>query len=120
MFLGFEGFSGSDERRERKSDFENSEEDRKTRIGNLKRKAIKASKKLRRSLHKRGSLQKRKTKSSDEEISAAIEDVRNAEELQVVDAFRQALIADDLLPERHDDYHMLLRCSSFPSICAYE
>ncbi|XP_021601071.2 phosphatidylinositol/phosphatidylcholine transfer protein SFH6 [Manihot esculenta] len=105
----FEGFSGSDERRERKSDFENSEEDRKTRIGNLKRKAIKASKKLRRSLHKRGSLQKRKTKSSDEEISAAIEDVRNAEELQVVDAFRQALIADDLLPERHDDYHMLLR-----------
>ncbi|OAY50686.1 phosphatidylinositol/phosphatidylcholine transfer protein SFH8 isoform X2 [Manihot esculenta] len=98
----FEGFSGNDERRERKSDFENSEDDRKTRIGNLKRKAMKASKKIRRSLHKR------KSKCS-EEISAAIEDVRDVEELQAVDAFRQALYADDLLPARHDDYHMLLR-----------
>ncbi|KAJ9186546.1 hypothetical protein P3X46_002105 [Hevea brasiliensis] len=99
----FEGFSGHDERRERKSDFENSEDDRKTRIGNLKRKAMKASKKIRRSLHKR------KSKSSGEGITAAIEDVRDVEELRAVDAFRQALIADDLLPSRHDDYHMLLR-----------
>ncbi|XP_015575097.2 phosphatidylinositol/phosphatidylcholine transfer protein SFH6 isoform X2 [Ricinus communis] len=99
----FEGSSGNDERRERKSDFENSEEDRKTRIGNLKKKAMKASKRFRRSLHKR------KSKNSGEGISAAIEDVRDVEELQVVDAFRQALIGDDLLPSRHDDYHMLLR-----------
>ncbi|KDP38545.1 hypothetical protein JCGZ_04470 [Jatropha curcas] len=99
----FEGTSGSDERRERKSDFEISEEDRKTRNWNLKKKAMKASKKIRRSLHKK------RSKSSGEGISAAIEDVRDVGELQVVDAFRQALIANDLLPAKHDDYHMLLR-----------
>ncbi|XP_050215155.1 phosphatidylinositol/phosphatidylcholine transfer protein SFH8-like isoform X2 [Mercurialis annua] len=98
----FEGSSGNDEKRERKSDFENSEEDRRTRIGSLKKKAMKASKKIRRSLHKR------KSKSNREGI-AAIEDVRDVEEQQVVDAFRQALIGDELLPSRHDDYHMLLR-----------
>ncbi|XP_065881822.1 phosphatidylinositol/phosphatidylcholine transfer protein SFH8-like [Euphorbia lathyris] len=97
----FEGYA-HEERRERKSDFDISEEDRKTKIGNLKKKAMKASKRIRRSLHKR------KSKSSRMGISA-IEDVRDVEELQVVDAFRQALIGEDLLPSKHDDYHMLLR-----------
>jgi hypothetical protein len=36
----FEGFSGSDEKRERRSDFENSEDERRTRIGSLKRKHL--------------------------------------------------------------------------------
>ncbi|WCJ35222.1 Phosphatidylinositol/phosphatidylcholine transfer protein SFH8 [Euphorbia peplus] len=98
----FEG-SRNEEGRERKSDFDNSEEDRRTKIGSLKKKAMRASKRFRRSLHKR------KSKSSGMGISAAIEDVRDVEELQVVDSFRQALIGEDLLPSRHDDYHMLLR-----------
>lgn len=103
--VGFEGFSGNDERRERKSDFENSEDDRRTRIGSLKKKAINASSKFRHSLRKKSS--RRKTPSRSNSVS--IEDVRDVKELQAVDAFRQALMSDNLLPSRHDDYHMLLR-----------
>lgn len=98
---GFEGFSGHDERKERKSDFENSEDDKRTRIGSLKKKAINASSKF------RHSLKKKRRKSSLRSVS--IEDVRDADELMAVDAFRQALILDELLPPRYDDYHMLLR-----------
>lgn len=104
---GFEGFSGSDERRERKSDFENSEDERRTRIGSLKKKAINASTKFKHSLKKKSS----RRKSDGRVSSVSIEDVRDVEELQAVDEFRQALIMDELLPERHDDYHMLLRYS---------
>uniref|UniRef100_A0A6N2LEZ2 CRAL-TRIO domain-containing protein n=1 Tax=Salix viminalis TaxID=40686 RepID=A0A6N2LEZ2_SALVM len=101
---GFEGFSSNDEKRERKSDFDNSEEDRKTRIGSLKKKAIKASSKFRRSLKK----SKKKCGGSGG-VSAAIADVRDVEELRLVDSFKQSLMTEDLLPLRHDDYHMLLR-----------
>ncbi|XP_044507996.1 phosphatidylinositol/phosphatidylcholine transfer protein SFH8-like isoform X2 [Mangifera indica] len=101
----FEGFSGSDERRERKSDFENSEDERRSRIGSLKKKALNASSKFRHSLKKKSS----RRKSDGRVSSVSIEDVRDVEELQAVDAFRQSLILDELLPERHDDYHMMLR-----------
>ncbi|CAK8576585.1 unnamed protein product [Lathyrus sativus] len=101
----FEGFSGSDEKRERRSDFENSEDERRTRMGSLKKKALHASSKLKHSLKKKGG----RTKSDGRVSSVSIEDIRDVEELQAVDAFRQSLILDELLPQKHDDYHMMLR-----------
>jgi hypothetical protein len=108
-FSGFEGFSGSDEKRERRSDFENSEDERRTRIGSLKKKALSASTKFKHSLRKKSG----RRKSDGRVSSVSIEDVRDVEELQAVDAFRQSLIMDELLPEAFDDYHMMLRCSFF-------
>ncbi|GAB2223627.1 hypothetical protein Droror1_Dr00017768 [Drosera rotundifolia] len=90
-------------KKERKSDFETSEDEKKTKMRNLKKKAINASTKLRRSFKKKGK------KKDDGCASVPIEDVRDAKELQAVELFRQALIVDDLLPTRHDDYHTLLR-----------
>ncbi|KAK9113066.1 hypothetical protein Scep_020585 [Stephania cephalantha] len=101
----FEGFTSHDERKERKSDFETSEDERRTRIGSLKKKAINASTKFRHSLKKKSSRRKLENRVS----SVSIEDVRDVEELQAVESFRQALILDELLPTRHDDYHMMLR-----------
>ncbi|KAG2655801.1 hypothetical protein PVAP13_1KG038400 [Panicum virgatum] len=99
----FEGCSSHDERRDHKSDFEISEDEKKTRIGSLKKKAIDASTKI------RHSLKKTKRKSGSRVLSVSIEDVRDLEELRAVEAFRQALVLDELLPARHDDYHMMLR-----------
>ncbi|XP_074275419.1 phosphatidylinositol/phosphatidylcholine transfer protein SFH8-like [Silene latifolia] len=101
----FEGFSGHDERRERKSDFENSEDERRSKNWSLKKKAINASTKLKHSLKKKSS----RRKSDGRVSSVSIEDIRDVEELQAVDSFRQALILDELLPDKHDDYHMMLR-----------
>lgn len=97
--------SGHDEIRERRSDFENSEDERRrSKIGNLKKKAISASNKFTHSLKKRG---KRKIDYRVPPVS--IEDVRDAKEESAVLEFRQALLDRDLLPPRHDDYHTLLR-----------
>ncbi|KAL3843436.1 hypothetical protein ACJIZ3_000839 [Penstemon smallii] len=101
----FEGSSGNDERRERKSDFENSEDERRTRIGSLKKKALNASSKFKHSLKKKSN----RRKSDGRVSSVSIEDIRDAEELQAVESFRQALILDELLPEKYDDYHTMLR-----------
>ncbi|PSS06048.1 Phosphatidylinositol/phosphatidylcholine transfer protein [Actinidia chinensis var. chinensis] len=80
-------------------DIENSEDERKTRMGSLKKAAIST---FRYSLTRKG-------RRSSRVMSVEIEDVHDAEELQTVDAFRQSLILEELLPSKHDDYHMMLR-----------
>ncbi|XVF70981.1 hypothetical protein PTKIN_Ptkin11bG0205700 [Pterospermum kingtungense] len=102
---GMEEIGANDESRDRRSDFDNSEDERRrSKIGNLKKKAINASNKFTHSLKKRG-----KRKIDYRVPSVSIEDVRDAKEESDVHELRQKLIQKDLLPPRHDDYHTLLR-----------
>lgn len=79
------------------------EDERKTRLGSIKKAAINASTKFRNSLTKRG------RRNSRVMSVLVLEDEHDAEELKAVDAFRQALILEELLPAKHDDYHLMLR-----------
>ncbi|CAL0310966.1 unnamed protein product [Lupinus luteus] len=103
---GFEGqCSKYDEIRERRSDVENSEDERRRfKIGTLKKKAMNASSKLTHSLKKRG-----KKKIDCRVPAVSIEDVRDASEEIAVYELREKLIERGSLPPRHDDYHTLLR-----------
>ncbi|KAK9057157.1 hypothetical protein SSX86_024524 [Deinandra increscens subsp. villosa] len=102
---GFEGVEAFDEIRERRLDLDISEDERRrSKIGALRKKAINASNKFTHSLKKRG-----KRKVDYRFPSVSIEDVRDASEERAVHELRQKLIDKDLLPERHDDYHTLLR-----------
>ncbi|KAK4491821.1 hypothetical protein RD792_002597, partial [Penstemon davidsonii] len=94
-----------DEARDRKSDYENSEDERRrSKIGALRKKAINASNKFTHSLKKRG-----KRKVDFRVPSISIEDVRDAREESAVCDLREKLLDRNLLPIRHDDYHTLLR-----------
>ncbi|XP_045823931.1 phosphatidylinositol/phosphatidylcholine transfer protein SFH13-like [Trifolium pratense] len=105
---GFEGQCSNDEIRERRSDVEYSEDDRRqySKIGTLRKKAMNASSKFTHSLRKRG---KRKIDYRVPIPSVSIEDVRDAREESAVHELRQRLIERGCLPPRHDDYHTLLR-----------
>ncbi|KAJ8572255.1 hypothetical protein K7X08_008766 [Anisodus acutangulus] len=79
------------------------EDERKTRLGSIKKAAINASTKFRNSLTKRG------RRNSRVMSVVVFEDEHDAEEIKAVDALRQALILEELLPAKHDDYHLMLR-----------
>ncbi|CAA2984732.1 Phosphatidylinositol/phosphatidylcholine transfer protein SFH13 [Olea europaea subsp. europaea] len=103
--LGLEGLEAYDETKDKRSDFENSEDERRrSKIGALKKKAINASNKFTHSLKKRG-----KRKIDHRVSSVSIEDVRSSREESSVYDLRQKLLHKDLLPVSHDDYHTLLR-----------
>ncbi|KAK8937566.1 hypothetical protein KSP40_PGU014495 [Platanthera guangdongensis] len=99
-----EGVSGHDEGKERKTDLENSEDDRRTKMGSLRKRALSASSKLRNSLLRRSGKKKNGSRAL-----GSIADVREVGEIQAVDSFRQSLMADELLPAKLDDYHIMLR-----------
>ncbi|KAJ0233547.1 Phosphatidylinositol/phosphatidylcholine transfer protein SFH2 [Hirschfeldia incana] len=80
-----------------------SEDDKRlTKLCSLKKKAINATNKFKHSMTKRGRRHSRVR-------CVSIVDEIDTEELRQVDAFRQALILEELLPSKHDDHHMMLR-----------
>ncbi|XP_004500796.1 phosphatidylinositol/phosphatidylcholine transfer protein SFH3 isoform X3 [Cicer arietinum] len=83
-------------------EMEHSEDEKKKRVGSIKKVAISASSKFKHSFTKKGRRHSRV-------MSVSFEDDFDAEELQAVDAFRQTLILEELLPSKHDDPHMMLR-----------
>ncbi|KAG8058052.1 hypothetical protein GUJ93_ZPchr0002g24837 [Zizania palustris] len=95
-----EGGGGEDERRARALSSSSS---------SLRRRAMSASSKRLRSSLSRSSKGVGGRQRSSKVMSVSIEDVRDAEEIRSVDAFRQTLVLEELLPARHDDYHMMLR-----------
>ncbi|XP_019450101.1 PREDICTED: phosphatidylinositol/phosphatidylcholine transfer protein SFH9-like isoform X2 [Lupinus angustifolius] len=79
---------------------------RKSRSRSVRRKAMTASTRLTYSL----SLRKRNNRVADcQAASIFIEDVRDANEEEVVKSFHETLVTKDLLPASHDDYHTMLR-----------
>ncbi|KAL6213627.1 hypothetical protein ACLB2K_013074 [Fragaria x ananassa] len=72
---------------------ENSEDEKKTKLGSFKKAISNSFNKGRR---------------NSKVMSFPMDDI-DAEELKQAEEFRQVLIAEDLLPSRHDDIHMMLR-----------
>ncbi|GAB2218988.1 hypothetical protein Drorol1_Dr00006613 [Drosera rotundifolia] len=85
-----------------KIDLDSHEDERKTRLSSFKKKAFNVSNRFKHSLQRKG-------RRNSRVMSIVFEDEHDADEIQAVDALRQALILEELLPSKHDDYHMLLR-----------
>nr|GMD93758.1 phosphatidylinositol/phosphatidylcholine transfer protein SFH6-like isoform X1 [Ipomoea batatas] len=94
-----EGSHGSDGRNEKESEFEISDEERKNRIGMLKMKAYKM----------RNSFKNKSRSRSDFGTSVFLEDGQDTQVVEAVNAFREVLTMEGLLPARHNDHHELLR-----------
>ncbi|XP_031744708.1 phosphatidylinositol/phosphatidylcholine transfer protein SFH9 isoform X2 [Cucumis sativus] len=94
-----------DDERPRVFEPESSEDDRRrTRSKSLRKRAITASAKFSNTLRKQSS------RVADCRFATiSVHEVRDAGEEDSVNKFRQVLIARDLLPPRHDDYHTMLR-----------
>lgn len=88
-----------DDEHKHKSEPENLEENMKS---GILRKAKSASSKFRSSL-------KNKIKRRNDTDVSKIEEIHEIQDEKIVDAFRQALVMDNLLPTRFDDYHTMLR-----------
>ena len=81
------------------------DERRRLRSRSLRKKTMNASLKFTQTLRKRG-----KRVANCRYASIMIEDVRDSEEEEAVNSFREALLLKDLLPPpRFDDYHTMLR-----------
>lgn len=100
-----EGVGAHDQIRDRRLEYENSEDERQgSKKGSLRKKALNASNKFTHTLKKRG-----KRKIDYRVPSIRMEDVRDPNEEKVVNELRQKLLDKELLPARHDNYHTLLR-----------
>lgn len=100
---GWEGTSSYYECNEHNSDFEISGEEKRSKMGTLKKAAKNASSRI------RHSLKKKSRKKNNHELSISIEDVRDPEEVNSVNNFRQILVAEEFLPPQFDDYFTMLR-----------
>ncbi|KAK1437368.1 hypothetical protein QVD17_03159 [Tagetes erecta] len=78
------------------------EEKRRIRVRSLKKKTVVASTRLSNTI-------RRRRVSNCQFSHISIDEVRDEEEEKAVNAFREHLVEKDLLPNRHDDYHTLLR-----------
>ncbi|XP_023767185.2 phosphatidylinositol/phosphatidylcholine transfer protein SFH6 isoform X1 [Lactuca sativa] len=99
----WEGTSSYYECNEHNSDFEISGEEKRSKMGTLKKAAKNASSRI------RHSLKKKSRKKNNHELSISIEDVRDPEEVNSVNNFRQILVAEEFLPPQFDDYFTMLR-----------
>ncbi|GMH02501.1 hypothetical protein Nepgr_004340 [Nepenthes gracilis] len=95
-----------EEDRTRKSDIETSEDEcrRTTRIRSLKKKAVNVSTRFTHGIRKRC-----KQVAGCQFAAITVDDVRDADEEDAVNTFRQILVERDLLLPSHDDYHTILR-----------
>lgn len=106
MIVG-EAVSFQEDDKSRTFDIETSEDDRRrsSRSRSLKKRTANASTRLTNTLRKRSS----KRVSNCRYALISVDDVRDAEEEEAVIAFREALVARNMLPVHYDDYHTMLR-----------